>query len=207
MSEGVRLALPKGRLLAEVLARLAEAGREVPPRPEDGRLAFDGPDGTRYLILRAQDVPTYCAYGAADAGVCGKDTLVESGRDLYEPLDLGIGRCRMVLAAPRGKMPRAPFPRIATKFPRVAEAFFQAKGMPVEVVMLYGSVEVAPEMGLADAVVDLVETGRTLAAQRLEVVEEIFESTARLVVGRSAYRAKRAAIEKLIADLSRRSPS
>lgn len=203
----LRLALPKGKLLDAVLARLRAAGREVPAAPagmDAARLSFDGPDGTTYLLLRAQDVPTYCAYGAADAGICGKDTILESGRDLFEPLDLGIGRCRMVVAAPGGKMPEAPIPRIATKFPRIAETYFQKTARPAEIVKLYGSVEIAPAMGLSDAIVDLVETGRTLAAQNLGIVTTIFESTARLVVERSALRTKREAIEKLCRDLAPR---
>lgn len=198
----LRLALPKGKLMDAVLARLRAAGRAVPDPPDDGRLSFDGPDGTTYLLLRAQDVPTYCAYGAADAGLCGKDTILESGRDLFEPLDLGLGRCRMVVAAPGGKMPDAAVPRIATKFPRVAEAYFQKTARPVEIVKLYGSVEIAPRMNLADAIVDLVETGRTLAAQNLAVAETIFESTARLVVERGAMRTRRGEIERLCRDLA-----
>jgi ATP phosphoribosyltransferase len=197
----LRLALPKGKLLDAVLARLEKAGYLV-PLANDGRLSFEGSDGTLYLLLRAQDVPTYCAYGACDAGICGKDTIVESGRDLFEPLDLGIGRCRMVLAAPAGRMPEVPVPRIATKFPRIAESWFQKAGRPAEIVQLYGSVEIAPKMGLADAIVDLVETGRTLAAQNLGIVETIFESTARLVVERGAMRTKRDEIERLDRALS-----
>lgn len=204
------IALPKGRLQEVVGDLFARAGR---PLPAMGARQLRGEaDGIAALVVRPTDVPVYVEYGAADLGVTGRDVLLEAGRDLYEPLDLGVGRCRLAVAAaaeavgPDGGLSSLPGARgrtlrIATKYPRVAEDHFRRTGRSAEVIRLYGNVELAPRAGLADAVVDLVDTGRTLRENGLVVVEEIVASTARLVVNRTAMKMRRAEIESLIEAL------
>jgi ATP phosphoribosyltransferase len=171
----------------------------------------------RLMIIRAVDVPTYVEYGAADIGIVGKDQLLEQNREVYEPLDLGFGRCRVVLAQPsteaneggRGQGPgdtRRPAPlstkvRVATKYPNITERFFLEKGVPVEIIKLYGSIELAPLVGLADQIVDLSDTGETLRQHGLEVVEGIAGSTARLIVNRASLKMKHERIKSLIRDI------
>ncbi|MBI3099321.1 MAG: ATP phosphoribosyltransferase [Planctomycetes bacterium] len=197
------IALTKGRLLAGALARLAAAGIRVPGVEESRELAVRDLSGKHRLIfLKDMDCPTYVEYGVADVGICGKDVIGETGCDVLEPLDLGFGRCRMVVAGPAararnsGEVPTSL--RVATKYPRTALAHFEAGGIPVELIRLSGSVELAPGLGLSDLIVDLVETGRTLKANRLAVREVIAESTARCIVNRASYAVKNAAVRRFL---------
>jgi ATP phosphoribosyltransferase len=200
------IALPKGRILEETLPVLARAGIEPAEDPDTSRrLIIDSsrPD-VRFLLVRPTDVPTYVEYGAADLGVAGKDVLLEHGGEgLYQPIDLKIGRCAMVVAAPRGfdyaaAVARGSRLRIATKYVAVAREHFAGKGLHVDLIRLYGSMELAPLVGLADAIVDLVSTGNTLRANDLVVVEDILPISARLVVNPAALKLKRAAMQPLL---------
>ena len=200
------LALSKGRLLDETLPLLARAGLVAAEDPRTSRkliVAANVP-GVSFVVLRATDVPTYVQYGAADFGVAGKDVLLEHGSEgLYQPLDLGIGRCRLVVAARRDydwtrSVQRGARIRVATKYVRTAREHFAAKGMHVDLIHLYGSMELAPLVGLADAIVDLVSTGRTLQANDLVVVEDIMPISARLIVNPGALKLKRDAAKPLI---------
>ena len=192
------VALSKGKLLggSEALFRRARL-----PFPEaEGRRLVVSLDGLRFLFVKDMDVPTYVEYGVADCGVAGRDVLLESASDVYEPLDLGFGRCRLVVARKHGGPdPRAASSlRVATKYPKVAAAHFQQHGLSVEVVTLAGSVELAPGLGLADCIVDVVETGRTLAENGLEVVEDVAASSARFVVNRASYHSRRDEVARLV---------
>jgi ATP phosphoribosyltransferase len=192
------VALSKGKLLAGTEA-LFRAARLPFPEGEGRRLVVET-DGLRFLFVKDMDVPTYVEYGVADCGIAGRDVLLETASDVYEPLDLGFGRCRLMVARPRGAADasRASTLRVATKYPRVASAHFLARGQSVEVVKLAGSVELAPGLGLADCIVDVVETGRTLVENGLEEVEDVAASSARLVVNRASYHARRAEVASLL---------
>ncbi len=185
------VAVPKGRLLAES-SELFERALGVSPRKlleGTRRLGAQAPEGgLRFLSIRAADVASYVEHGAADVGIVGLDVLREEPRDLFEPLDLGIGRCAVVLARPRKArpLPAGAAPRVATKYVNVAARHFARKGLPAEIIPLHGSIEVAPSLGLADLIVDITETGETLRANDLVVVETVMEVTARLVVNRVA---------------------
>jgi ATP phosphoribosyltransferase len=183
------------------------AGIIVPEEAlESRRLLVEDESGTySFILVKPADVPVYVEYGVADAGVCGRDVLMESGADVHEPLDLGFGRCQLVVAgrpesARRGYDPLATA-RVATKYPRVTADFFQRRGVPVELIVISGSVELAPALGLSEHIVDLVETGRTLRENGLVVIDTIAESTARLVVNRAGYHLKRDHIASLIEAL------
>jgi ATP phosphoribosyltransferase len=192
------VALSKGRLLGGSEALFRRAGLPFPDA--EGRRLVAALDGLRFLFVKDMDVPTYVEYGVADCGVAGRDVLLESGSDVYEPLDLGFGRCRLVVARKRGGPdPRsASSLRVATKYPKVSAAHFQQLGLSVEVVTLAGSVELAPALGLADCIVDVVETGRTLAENGLEVVEDVAASSARFVVNRASYHSRRDDVARLV---------
>jgi ATP phosphoribosyltransferase len=199
-------ALAKGRTFDQTLPLLARAGIAPAEDPETSRkLVIDSnrPD-LRFLIIRSADVPTYVQYGAADLGVAGKDVLLEHGGEgLYQPLDLGIGRCTMVVAARRdfdyaGAVRRGARLKVASKYVGTAREHFGGKGMHVDLIRLYGSMELAPLMGLADAIVDLVSTGNTLKANDLVVVEEIRPISARLIVNPAALKLKRDQVQPLI---------
>jgi len=200
------LALSKGRIFDETLPLLRAAGIEVLEDPEKSRkliLATNQPD-VRVVLVRASDVPTYVQYGGADLGVTGQDTLIEHGsQGLYTPLDLGIAKCRVSVAV------RADFDyasavrqgarlRVATKYVSIARDFFAAKGVHVDMIKLYGSMELAPLTGLADAIVDLVSTGNTLKANHLVEVERIMDISARLVVNQASLKLKQASLRRLI---------
>ncbi|HEX8632880.1 MAG TPA: ATP phosphoribosyltransferase [Pyrinomonadaceae bacterium] len=199
------IALAKGRMLDEALSRLARAGVRVSHSALGSRrLAIEDESGAHRLIfVKPSDVPVYVEHGIADCGVVGRDVLLESDADLLQPLDLRMGHCRIAVAACADEYPAAATGalRVATKYPRIAAAHFGARGVPVEIIRLSGSVELAPVLGLADCIVDLVETGRTLVENGLEVVEVITESTARLVVNRASYQLKAAAVSRLIGSL------
>jgi ATP phosphoribosyltransferase len=204
----LRLAVPRGALLAETLDALDAAGIETAAvRGESRALIFPGEEIT-LVTMRPSDVPTYVEAGAADVGITGKDVLLEQAdRVVYELLDLGYGRCRMVLAGRRGdaKMGeserRLGMMRIATKYPRIAERYFEETGRQIELIEVKGSVELAPLIGLGDGIVDLVATGRTLKENDLEVREEILECSARFVANRVAHKLRAAEIDDLTARL------
>lgn len=211
MADGLTIALTKGRILKETLPLLAEAGVEpVEDIATSRKLIFDtNQPGVRLVVLRGADVPTYVRLGAADLGVSGKDVLLENGgADLYEPLDLGIARCRLMTAGladrplPTGRV------RVATKFVNVAKRHFAERGMQVEVIKLYGAMELAPLMNLADLIVDIVDTGNTLRANGMAPFELIADISSRLVVNRAAMKCKhepvQALIERLRAAVARR---
>ena len=207
----ITIALSKGRIYDETAPLLKRAGvvaRDDPERSRKLILRTNRAD-VRLLIVRASDVPTYVQHGAADLGVAGRDVLEESGgQGLYQPLDLGIARCRMVVAAPAGfdyrrAVRQGARLRVATKYVQTAREHFATKGVHVDLIRLYGSMELAPLTGLADAIVDLVATGRTLRANRLKVVEEIAPVSARLIVNQAALKVKRAAIQPLIEAFAR----
>jgi ATP phosphoribosyltransferase len=204
------LALSKGRIFDETLPLLAAAGIVPSEDPETSRKLVIGtnrPD-VSMLIVRATDVPTYVQHGAADLGVAGRDVLLEHGGEgLYQPLDLEIARCRMVVATRRGfewegSVQRGARIRAATKYVRTAREHFAAKGMHVDLIKLYGSMELAPLTGLADAIVDLVSSGNTLKANDLVVVEEILPITARLIVNPGALKLERDVVQPLLAALA-----
>ena len=202
----ITLALAKGRIFEETQPLLAAAGVRPAEDPETSRkliLATQRPD-LRLILVRAADVPTYVQYGAADLGVAGRDILAEhGGQGLYQPLDLGIARCKMVVAVPEGfdyaaAVKRGARLRVATKYIGTAREHFAAKGVHVDLIKLYGSMELAPLVGLADAIVDLVDTGNTLKANRLRVVEEIMPVSSRLIVNPASLKLKREALAPLI---------
>lgn len=205
----ITLALSKGRILEETLPLLASAGLEPAEDPNASRKLIipTRRDDARILIVRATDVPTYVQHGAADMGVAGLDVLTEHGGEgLYRPLNLGIARCRMMVAVQEGfdyaaATRRGARLRVATKYVHIAREHFQKKGMHVDLIKLYGSMELAPLVGLADAIVDLVSTGGTLKANRLVAVEEISSISSYLVVNQAALKAKRDVLAPLLEHL------
>lgn len=202
MPHTLTLALPKGRILRDTLALLESCGVPCTHVLDDSRrLVFDIP-GYRFLVVRSQDVATYVEHGAADLGVVGKDVLLEEEPEVYEPLDLGFGYCRLVVAEPAAARERGAGAwsrvRVATKYPRLAEAHFRSRGVQVEIIKLYGSIELAPLVGLSEQIVDLVSTGETLRQNGLEEVETILESTCRLIVNRGSMKTRTDAVAHLI---------
>jgi ATP phosphoribosyltransferase len=192
------VALPKGRILKAIAPLLERAGVDTTPlREDDRRLVRETADGgIRFLFLKPDDVPTYVEHGAADLGFAGRDTLVEKRHDVYAPVDLGIGRCRLVVAGPEGVEPPAA-PRVATKYPRTAGEHFARLGVPAEIIPVGGSVELAPLVGLAHLIVDLVETGSTLKQNRLVVREIIAEVSTVMIANRAAYKLRADVIRPL----------
>ena len=209
MADGpLKIAVPRGALFTETLDVLDGAGIETAELRGDSRSLIFEASGVVLVTMRPSDVPTYVESGAADVGITGKDVLLEQGdRVVYELLDLGFGRCRMVLAAQTGDdrlgeaQRRLGMMRIATKYPRIAEEYFESTGRQVELIEVKGSVELAPLVGLGDGIVDLVATGRTLEENELEVREEILECTARFVANRVAHKLRAAEIDELTAKL------
>ena len=205
----ITLALSKGRILEETLPLIERAGIALAEDPRTSRklVLKTKRSGLRLILVRASDVPTYVQYGAADLGVAGRDLLAEhGGQGLYQPLDLGIARCRMMVAVPHGfdyeaAVRRGARLRVATKYIATAREHFAAKGMHVDLIKLYGSMELAPMTGLADAIVDLVDTGKTLKANRLRAVEEVMRVSSRLIVNPASLKLKRAALAPLIERL------
>jgi ATP phosphoribosyltransferase len=203
---GITIALSKGRIFDETLPLLAAAGIVPGDDPESSRKLIIGTNraDVRLVIVRASDVPTYVQYGAADLGIAGKDVLLEHGGiGLYQPLDLDIARCRMMVAVPDGfdydqAVKRGARLRVATKYIRTAREHFGAKGVHVDLIKLYGSMELAPLVGLADAIVDLVSSGNTLKANNLHAVEEIMAISSRLIVNQAALKMKRDILQPVI---------
>lgn len=202
----VTIAVPKGRILAPLAALLAEVGVDrATLLADDRRLVRDDPRaGVRVLLLKPDDVPTYVEYGAADLGVVGRDVLLERDYDLYAPVDLGIGRCRMMVAGLPDHVPPPRVLRVATKFPHVAATHYARKGVPVEIIYVQGSVELAPITGLADVIVDLVESGETLRQNGLVTLEHVCDVSTVVVANRTALKLKRDAIAPILAALDRR---
>lgn len=201
------IAISKGRMQDATLALFARAGIEAKEEAlRSRRLLVETSDGRcSFIFVKPGDVPTYVEYGVADAGVCGRDVLLESRAEVHEPLDLKLGYCRLAVAGRREVIGEdynlLATVRVATKFPRITSQYFHERGIPIEVITLSGSVEIAPLLGLSDRVVDLVETGRTLRENGLEVIDVIMESTARLIVNRASFHLKREEISRLIADV------
>ncbi|HEY4424882.1 MAG TPA: ATP phosphoribosyltransferase [Pyrinomonadaceae bacterium] len=200
----ITVAIGKGRMQESALALLERAGIRLNDGVNSRRLALmDETQQYRFIFVKPADVPVYVEHGIADCGIVGRDVLLESEADLLLPLDLGISRVRIVVAAPD---PQAMtnvqgMIRVATKYAQIARAYFGARGIPVEIIQLSGSVELAPALGLADMIVDLVETGVTLRENGLTVVEEIAESTGRLVVNRASYQLKSDEVAQLVSAL------
>ena len=203
------IALCKGRFLDPSLDMLARAGIRFSEDVASSRkLIFSSDDDQfRVVLVKPADVPTYVEYGAADLGIAGRDVIMESRADLLQPLDLNFGHCKIAVAAPRGvhsiNGSDHPTIRVATKYPRITLDYYNTHGIPVEIIPLSGSIELAPLIGLADRIVDLVETGRTLKDNGLEVVEVIAESSARLLINRAGYQTKRDEVLRLIQSLEK----
>ena len=201
----LNIALPKGRLGEKVYGMFESAGFPCPDIRENNRkLIFENPaEDLRFFWVKPMDVSIYVERGAADVGVAGKDVLAEFSPDIYEPLDLGVGRCRMAVAAPagytdtgRGRL------RVATKYPAVARDYYAARGRDIEIIRLNGSIEIAPKVGLSDVIVDIVETGATLRENELEVIDTVFPISARVIVNKASYKFKRDRIDRLIRGLA-----
>ncbi|MBP2649875.1 MAG: hisG [Firmicutes bacterium] len=207
--EYLTIALPKGKLFAPAAKMLAEVGYTAEGLSEDSRKLVIANDElkVRFIIVKTADLPTYVEYGAADIGIIGKDVLLEEDKDVYELLDLKFGLCRMMLAVPEAlaqdRLADYAHMRVATKYPKIAERFFRDAGIQVEIIKLNGSIELAPIVGLAEMIVDLVETGRTLKENKLIEVARIHPATARMVANRVSFKMKFDRINKLKEDLKR----
>lgn len=217
MTPPLRLALPKGRILEEVAAIFARAGYDLAPVLGDSRRLMHDCGPLRVLVLRSSDVPTYVAHGAADFGVAGSDVLDEEGRDLYEPLDLRVGRCQMIVAEPTearrgeretGEPPGRPLAgaqlmhiRYATKYPNLTRAYLQRKGLTAEVIKLSGAIELGPLTGLCDRIVDITQTGETLRQNGLTIIDTVCEVSSRLVVNPAALKLSGPAMQVLLTRL------
>jgi ATP phosphoribosyltransferase len=202
---GLRLAMPKGRILEEAARLFARAGYDLGPVMGDSRRLIHPCGELTVLVLRSSDVPTYVAHGAADVGVAGSDVLDEDGGDLYEPLDLGIGRCTMIVAE-RADAEHAPAPlhlRYASKYPRTTRDYLQRKGITAEVIKLSGAIELGPLTGLCDRIVDITQTGETLRQNGLRVIDEVGAVSTRLVVNPAAMKLEGPTVADLIARLER----
>ena len=210
MRDSVSIALSKGRIFDETAPLLARAGLRPKADPDSRKLVIDtNRSGVRLIIVRASDTPTYVQHGAADIGIAGHDVLHEhGGAGLYQPLDLGIAKCRMIVAVRKGfdyadAVRMGARLRVATKYVRTAREHFAQKGVHVDLIRLYGSMELAPITGLADAIVDLVSSGNTLRANDLIAVEEVMQVSARLIVNQAALKTRRALLQPMIDAFSR----
>ena len=202
----LNVALPKGRLGDKVYKMLESIGYACPELLEDTRkLIFESEEnGVRYFLVKPSDVAIYVEHGAADIGVCGKDILLESGADVYELLDLGFGACRMAVAAKNGFREDYTRPlKVATKFPGIAKQYYMSQNREIEVIKLYGSIELAPLLGLSDVIVDIVETGKTLVENGLSVREEIVPISARLIANKTSYKFLGDEINKIASELKK----
>ena len=204
MSGMINVALPKGRLGDKAYAVLERAGYPCPALKEDNRkLTFENPEaGVRYFLVKPSDVAVYVERGAADIGIAGKDILLEYRPDVYELLDLRMGRCRMCVAGPKDfRDDRSSTLRVATKFPNIARSYYSACSREIELIHLNGSIELAPLVGLSDVIVDIVETGKTLIENGLAPLEEIVPISARLIANKSSYKFKADALRTLRANV------
>ena len=201
--ENIVIAVPKGRVLEQLTVRLEQAGISIEALTAKSRklVREDAEAGLSYLLLKPDDVPTYVEYGAADLGIVGRDVLMERNYDVFAPVDLGVGKCQMMVCGRpneriegKGERPL----RVATKFPHIAGQYFQRKGTPVELIFCQGSVELAPLTGLADVIVDLVETGETLRQNGLVPLEKIADISSVLIANRAALKLRRHAIQPLL---------
>ncbi len=205
----VKIAMPKGRLFAPLVELFTKAGFfDLAPEVDlERRLTLTTADGRwKLLLVKPADVPIYVEYGAADLGVAGKDVLLEASRELCELYDLGVGRCRLIMAVPEeSPIQKAtdlvPGSRVATKFPRIAQGYFSSHGIQVDIVKLNGSIELAPKARLASAIVDITETGRTLEQNQLKIVEEIMRVSARLICNRISYKVHYPLIQQMVQGL------
>ena len=201
MKQMLNIALPKGRLGESVYQRFAQAGFPCPALLEKSRkLTFENPEaGVRYFWVKPSDVAVYVERGAADIGVAGKDILLEYAPDVYELADLDVGKCRMAVAGfPEFRLAQGQTLRVATKFPNIAKTYSASKGKDIDIIHLNGSIEIAPILGLSDVIVDIVETGKTLKENGLEVLEEIVPISARLIANKASYKFKTDAIRSIL---------
>jgi ATP phosphoribosyltransferase len=206
MTQTLTIALTKGRILEETLPLLAAAGiHPLEDMEKSRKLVFDTTQvGVRLLLLRGADVPTYVQFGAADMGISGKDTLMENGADgLYEPLDLNIARCRLMTAAIKGSPTPTGRIRVATKYVNIAKQYYAAQGRQTDIIKLYGAMELAPIMNLADEIVDIVDTGNTLRANGLEAREFIADISSRLIVNKASMKMKHVQIQTIIDHIAK----
>ena len=207
MQPVITFALAKGRLAEQAFTLLENLGIDCSEPRNPGRqlVLWDKKNNVRFILVKPSDVPTYVDHGVADVGVVGKDTLLEAGRPLYEVLDLTFGKCRLCIAGyaeqNHQQATRATF-RVATKYPNVARAYYDAKGQTIEIIELHGSIELGPVIGLSDVILDIVESGSTLRANGLSVLEEVAECSARLVVNRVSMKTKRERIRQIIDGLA-----
>lgn len=206
MQPVITFALAKGRLAEQAFGLLEQLGIDCSEPRNPGRqlVLWDRKNNLRFILVKPSDVPTYVDHGVADIGVVGKDTLLESGRPLYEVLDLTFGKCRLCIAGyaeQHQSATRATF-RVATKYPNVARSYYDAKGQTIEIIELHGSVELGPVIGLSDVILDIVESGSTLQANGLTVLETVCECSARLVVNRVSMKTKRDRIREIIDGLA-----
>ncbi len=202
MQPVITFALAKGRLAEQAFTLLEQLGIDCSEPRNPGRqlVLWDKKSNVRFILVKPSDVPTYVDHGVADIGVVGKDTLLESGRPLYEVLDLTFGKCRLCIAGYADRQPsatRATF-RVATKYPNIARSYYDAKGRTIEIIELHGSVELGPVIGLSDVILDIVESGSTLRANGLAVLEDVCDVSARLVVNRVSMKTKRERIRQII---------
>jgi ATP phosphoribosyltransferase len=206
MNQTLTIALTKGRIMDETLPLLAAAGiQPLEDIAKSRKLVFDtNQEGVRLLVLRGADVPTYVQFGAADIGVSGKDTLMENGADgLYEPLDLNIARCKLMTAAIKDVPTRPGRIRVATKYVNIAKQYYASRGRQVDIIKLYGAMELAPIMQLADEIVDIVDTGNTLRANGLEPRDFIADISSRLIVNKASMKMKHVKIQQVIDDIAK----
>lgn len=206
MQPVITFALAKGRLAEQAFTLLEQLGVDCSEPRNPGRqlVLWDKASNVRFILVKPSDVPTYVDHGVADIGVVGKDTLLEAGRPLYEVLDLGFGKCRLCIAGYAAQQPsatRATF-RVATKYPNIARSYYDSKGQTIEIIELHGSVELGPVIGLSDVILDIVESGSTLKANGLTVLETVCECSARLVVNRVSMKTKQVRIQEIIAGMS-----
>ena len=206
MQPVITFALAKGRLAEQAFTLLEQLGVDCSEPRNPGRqlVLWDKASNVRFILVKPSDVPTYVDHGVADIGVVGKDTLLEAGRPLYEVLDLGFGKCRLCIAGYAAQQPsatRATF-RVATKYTHIARSYYHSKGQTIEIIELHGSVELGPVIGLSDVILDIVESGSTLKANGLTVLETVCECSARLVVNRVSMKTKQVRIQEIIAGMS-----
>ncbi|NNU92549.1 ATP phosphoribosyltransferase [Geobacillus sp. NFOSA3] len=198
------IAMPKGRIFGEALELLRKAGYTLPPEfAESRKLMIEVPEeNMRFILAKPMDVVTYVEHGVADLGIAGKDVMMEEERDVYELLDLKISKCHLAVAGLPGVRMNQIAPRVATKYPNIASSYFREQGEQVEIIRLNGSIELAPLIGLADRIVDIVSTGRTLKENGLVELEKIADVTSRLIVNPVSYRMKDEAVDELVHRLS-----